>query len=147
MSDAAQILSILIERDIDAFVAIDWDSVAPDFDTVAFTGYSGQSGAMRLRYPTLESYRQAWLEQAEAFRGSDPELLARQLYGAQRLERIEIQGDRALATKIFDGDVDGPSGTSRLAWTTYYFLRFASDRQTWLITGFAGYLPADWNAR
>lgn len=147
MTATAAIHEILIERDIAAFVAGDWDAVQQDFDADAFTGYSGASGFMRLEFPSLDGYRSSWLEQAAQFRGLDPARLAEQLHAAQRLDRIEISGDRALATKLFDGVVEGPSGAQRLAWTTYYFLRRSPHDDRWLITGFAGYLPERWNAR
>lgn len=147
MTASSAIHEILIERDIAAFVAGDWDAVRPDFDADAFTGYSGASGVMRLEFPSLDDYRSSWLGQAVPFRGLDPTRLAAQLHAAQRLDRIEVSGDRALATKLFDGVVDGPSGAQRLAWTTYYFLRRRPHDDRWLITGFAGYLPERWNAR
>lgn len=147
MTAGSAIHEILIERDIAAFVAGDWDAVQPDFVADAFTGYSGASGAMRLQFPSLDSYRSSWLEQAAQFRGLNPTRLAEQLHAAQRLDHIEISGDRALATKLFDGVVESPSGAQRLAWTTYYFLCRDSGEGRWLITGFAGYLPESWNAR
>lgn len=147
MTTAGSIHQILIERDISAFVAADWETVRPDFDADAFTGYSGSSGVVRLEYASLDSYRASWLKQAEEFRGLDSALLADQLHAAQRLHRVDVSGDRALATKLFDGTVDGPTGRLRLAWTTYYFLRLHAREQRWLITGFTGYLPEEWNAR
>lgn len=147
MTAAASIRHILIERDISAFVAADWEAVRPDFDADAFTGYGGSSGVMRLEYPTLESYRVSWLQQAEQFRGLDAARLTDQLHAAQRIDRVDVSGDRALATKLFDGTVEEPTGELRLAWTTYYFLRLDPREQRWLITGFAGYLPEGWNAR
>ena len=147
MNHATLIHEALILRDIEAFVAADWAVVEPDFDSVAFAGYSAESGTLRLQYASLERYRDSWLDQAAAFQGSDPARLSEQLHAAQRLAHVDVTEDRALATKVFDGVVDAPSGPSRLAWTTYYFLAFDATLQRWRITGFVGYLPSEWNAR
>lgn len=142
MSAHDQLHDILIHRDVDAFVAGDWDSTAADFDAEAFTGYSGGDGTLRLTYPTLAAYRDSWLEQATEFAGSPPEHLRSQLLSAQRISRIEITDDKALCMKVFDGTVAGPDlQPHHLTWTTYYFLRHDASTQRWLITGFVGYLP------
>lgn len=148
MSDERQIHEILIDRDIEAFVAGDWSATAADFDEAAFVGYSGADGTVRLQFPTLDSYRESWLSQAaELAAGPGREALAAQLGAAQRISRIEIAGNRALAVKIFDGTIDVAGGEWRtLQWSTYYFLRLDSAPRRWLITGFMGYLPTEWNA-
>lgn len=139
MNDEALIHSILIDRDIAAFVSADWDSAATDFDGDSFVGCSGESGTVRLAFPTLDAYRDSWLAQARDMR--DVDRLDEQLHAAQRLDLIDVSGDRAVATKIFDGVIAGPGGEVPLAWTTYYFLRRDAGLARWLITGFLGYLP------
>lgn len=147
MSDERQITEILIDRDIRAFTASDWDAVADDFDADRFTGYSGADGTVRLAFATLDAYRRSWLAQAAELTASgDVGRLAAQLGAAQRIERIEVSGRQALAVKVFDGAVDMPGEPRTLRWTTYYFLRFDADRQRWLVTGFLGYLPTEGNA-
>lgn len=140
-----QIRDVLLTRDIDAFVAADFELARADFDESQFTAYSGADGVMRLQYPDLESYRADWLAQAETFRGVDPTVLATQLHAVQRIARLEVNGMRALATKIFDGEIPTPLGPTTLAWTTYYFLRADDRKHRWLITGFIGYLPTPWS--
>ncbi|WP_127473938.1 hypothetical protein [Microbacterium sulfonylureivorans] len=140
-----QIRDVLITRDIDGFVAGDFELVRSDFDESQFTAYSGADGSMRLTYPDLEGYRADWLAQAETFRDVDPAVLTAQLHAVQRIARLEVSGTQALATKIFDGEVDTPVGPTILAWTTYYFLRAHESEHRWLITGFVGYLPSTWS--
>ncbi|MFF2493989.1 hypothetical protein [Agromyces sp. NPDC058064] len=147
MNHATLIHELLIQRDIDGFVAGDWTAVETDFDAAAFMGSSGESGIIRLAFPALNNYRDSWLAQAERYRGMDGDLLSQQLHAAQRLERIDVSDGRALVTKVFDGTVDSPSGPTHLAWTTYFFLRFDGDRRRWLITGFVGFLPTGSDAR
>lgn len=147
MSDEQVIHEILIDRDIAAFAAGDWESASEDFDRDAFIGYSGEGGTARVRFPSLDSYGESWLAQAAAFRGVDAGALVRQLHAVQRLESIDVAEGRALATKVFAGSIDLPDGTvSHLDWTTYYFLRFHHVEERWLITGFLGYLPRERNS-
>jgi hypothetical protein len=145
MSDAAEIRSILLDRDIAAFVARSWESVRADFDAHAFVGYSGEHGGLQAQFPSLESYRDAWLAQACEWNRADPRELAEQLHAVQRIVRLEISKGRAIATKVFDGELRLTGHDSqRLEWTTYYFLRHDDQACRWLITGFVGYLPPDW---
>jgi hypothetical protein len=130
---------VVLERDTDAFAAADWSLVADDFDEASFVGYAGSddpAATWRVAYPTLASYRDEWLRQAEEMgRKGDPADIAREIRGACRVAEVRINGDRALVRKQFDGVAMG----DRLLWQTYYFLRRAGER--WLITGFVGYLP------
>lgn len=145
MTVEEQIAEILITRDIDAFVAGDFDRVRDDFDERLFTAYSGAGGIVTLAYPDLDSYRTEWLAQARAFRDVDPAVLAEELRAAQRITRLQVRGGRALATKVFDGEVLASEGRTALHWTTYYFLRADDREDRWLITGFVGYLPTTWS--
>lgn len=139
MSDKSAITEILIDRDITAFVIGAWDDIAEDFDAEHFTGYSWDGTRVGLSYPTLEHYRNDWLRQAEAFSSMDRIRLRKQLHDVQRLVRIDVDGNRALAVKVFNGTVDGADGPQHLEWTTYYYLSKLAG--SWRITGFHGYLP------
>ncbi len=144
-SDVAEITEITLTRDTAAFVHRDWKRVESDFDAEVFVGYRGGQplgGPWEIGFPTLESYRDLWLKDAEAqTRGVPPEVLEQQLLAACRLAQIEIRGGWALVRKEFDGTVGPASTPIELRWRTYYFLRRDSDR--WRITGFVGYLPFD----
>lgn len=147
MTAQDDIREILIERDIMTFVRADWDAASRDFDAEQFSGLSAESGQLQLRYPTLETYRESWLAQAAEFSGPDRGLLEDQLRSVQSIERIDVSQGRALAVKVFAGELrDATGAPRRLDWTTFYSLRFDDARQRWLITGFVGYIPRDWNA-
>ncbi|WP_106745862.1 hypothetical protein [Yoonia maritima] len=147
--DRRAIWEMLVPRDIDAFVAADWLAVADDFIVENFTGVSGhfQSDPDQydLAYPTLEAYRDDWIRQARDFVAQrdagayegDPR---DGIYGATRLEKIEITGDAALVRKKFDGQLKRIDGTTeRMNWQTLYWCRRKDGR--WKIAGFVGYLP------
>jgi hypothetical protein len=141
--DRAGIWDMLVKRDIRAFVAGDWPQVAGDFLADSFFAVDGQLRAdpdcWRLGLHSLDAYRRSWLEQSEAMRGVAASLET-QLYDATILRDIEIEADRALAHKKFDGQVrrhDG--GIERLSWQTLYMCRKVADG--WKIAGFIGYLP------
>lgn len=147
-SDRASIWRMLVERDCHAFTNSDWSRVADDFDEQNFDGIDagGSSNPDRwtLRYPTLASYRDAWLTMAGSFRSMRLPPATGHLdliYQVTRLNVIEIQGDRALAHKKFCGRqplIDG--GTYEVRAQSLYRLR-REHETTWRICGFVGYLP------
>ncbi|WP_435168915.1 hypothetical protein [Falsirhodobacter sp. 1013] len=143
--DRRAIWEMLVPRDIDAFVAADWDAVAGDFIDANFTGLSGHfqpdPQGVTLAFPDLATYRTEWLRQAEEFGrqafAGDPRA---DIFAATRLEEIEITADAALVRKKFDGHLrraDG--GVDRMNWQTLYWCR--KDGGRWKIAGFVGYLP------
>jgi enamine deaminase RidA (YjgF/YER057c/UK114 family) len=142
--DRRAIWETLVERDIRAFLAEDWSLTAPDFEEDGFVGHSGTASPdeWRVSYPSLDSYCKAWIEQARDFsklrlKDVDKETF---LFNATELTRIDINGDRALAHKKFNGRaeaVDAPDVV--LKWQTLYRLRRRNGR--WKMTGFLGYLP------
>lgn len=142
MSHPDAIREILIDRDIAAFVARDWEQTRIDFDERGFTGLSGEGGTVSITFPSLDDYRDSWLTQAAEFADADPAAVAEQLHDVQRIDELHIAGSRAVARKVFDGSIelDGRD-PRRLEWTTYYFLRLDRSSSRWLITGFLGYLP------
>ncbi len=143
--DRRAIWQMLVERDITAFLAADWQLVAGDFISDGFMGIDGKKmpdpDDWRLSFPTLDTYRVEWLRQAAETQATDfAEDPGAAIFRATRLEQIEISGDCAIAHKKFDGSIaraDG--GTDRLLWQSLYFCRKQEGR--WKISGFAGYLP------
>ena len=111
-----QLWEMLVHRDFVAFLAEDWSLMAPDFWAEGFCGIDAHMSAdphqWTISFPTVESYRDAWLQQAEQFR--KVELVGMEklafLFSCGRLARIEITGDRALAHKKFDGAAKTVSG-------------------------------------
>ncbi|MFN3663219.1 nuclear transport factor 2 family protein [Yoonia sp.] len=148
-NDRAAIWDMLVQRDIDAFVAADWDAVAGDFIADNFTGFSGhfqrEPDGYTLAYPTLSAYRDDWIRQAQDFGAQkaagayagDPRA---GIFAATRLEEIEITGDAALVRKRFDGHLPRSDGSrEKMNWQTLYWCRRLDGR--WKIAGFLGYLP------
>lgn len=144
-ADRSQIWTMLVERDIAAFVAADWSVVDGDFIKEGFLGInggkSGNPDDWRISFPTLEAYRDDWIRQARETQKLDyAENVLDGIHRATSLTEIEINGDIAVAHKKFDGEIaltDG--GKDVLNWQTLYFLRKVSGE--WKLTGFAGYLP------
>jgi hypothetical protein len=143
--DRHAIWTMLVERDIDAFVAADWGMVAGDFVATGFLGLdacrSDIPDSWRIAFPSVEAYRDEWLRQARATRDTAfAEPLRAAIFRATTLRDIDIAGDRAVARKKFDGTirkVDG--GLETLNWQTLYFCR--REDGVWRIAGFVGYLP------
>lgn len=146
-SDTARraIWTMLVPRDIDAFLAADWSMVADDFIEAAFIGINADwrtnPDEWKLTFPTLEAYRDEWLRQAGEFatqpHGEDPRAA---IFRTTTLEDIEINGETALARKKFDGGILlGDGTTAVMKWQTVYYCRF--HRGAWKISGFTGYLP------
>lgn len=146
-SDASRhaIWQMLVERDIDAFLAADWSRVASDFVEDGFIGIDGRREVSpdkwRLAFPSLSAYREEWLRQARDFAGqSFAEDTRKAIFTTTVLEDIEIGGDLALARKKFDGSLRRSDGTiDILKWQTLYYCRRHEGR--WKISGFTGYLP------
>lgn len=146
-SDAARhaIWTMLVERDIAAFLAADWSMVAADFVADGFIGIdagrNANPGAWRLGFPTLAAYRNEWLRQAHAFRDQRfAEDVRAAIFATTTLEEIEVAGDTALARKVFDGGLKkADGGYDAMKWQTIYSCRQHEGR--WKISGFTGYLP------
>jgi hypothetical protein len=148
--DRAAIWDMLVWRDINAFVVADWGQVADDFDEPAFFGIDAgklvNPDDWKLGFPDLESYKQRWLSQAGIFRATDFAEDARAaIFNATRLVDIDINGDRAIAHKKFDGRIrKADGGEDRLLWQTLYNCVRKNGR--WMICGFTGYLPNPFGA-
>lgn len=144
-ADRHAIWEMLVTRDIDAFLAADWGMVENDFVADGFIGIDGcgtdNPDHWRLAFPTLDAYRDIWLGQAQDFArqelGEDPRTA---IFTTTVLRDIEIEGDRALVRKKFDGGITKADGSRDIMnWQTLYYCRKVDGR--WKITGFTGYLP------
>ncbi|ELV8578690.1 RidA family protein [Vibrio vulnificus] len=145
--DRHQIWEILILRDIEAFIANDWSITEPDFDESSFYGIdafkSSNSDNWKVKYHSLSQYRDEWLRQRSEFKlincKNDP---AVELFEAQKVTDIEINGHIAVAHKKFNGKLSLIEGDDiPLVWKTLYYLSKSSG--TWKVTGFTGYMPND----
>jgi len=141
--DRSAIWDMLVHRDIDAYLAGNWDAVQDDFIAEGFIGINGNGAGnadrWTLGFAQLEDYRAGWLGGVV-----DPadfaEDLRTAIFRATSLDHIDINGDMALAHKKFDGSVERVDGTQMvLKWQSLYYLRRIGGR--WKIFGFTGYLP------
>jgi enamine deaminase RidA (YjgF/YER057c/UK114 family) len=119
--------------------------VAGDFIETEFwgidAGFNPNPDTWKLGFSNLDSYRSEWLRQAREFPAShaehDPHAA---LLALVSLREIEINGDRALARKTFDGSLAVLCGEPlALRWQTHYYCRRVNGH--WRIVGFTGYLP------
>jgi len=142
--DRSQIWEMLVERDIAAFVAADWNMVAGDFIEQGFLGIhahrSRNPDEWTAAFPTLGQYRDEWLRQAEESANTKfAEPLAEAVHRATSLTQIDLDGDMAIAHKKFDGQVKLADGSvDTLNWQTLYYCR--RDGGRWKIAGFTGYM-------
>jgi hypothetical protein len=137
---------MLVTRDFVSFLAADWSAMQPDFWADGFCGIDAHGSAdpahWTIAFPTVESYRDEWLRQAEKFQRYQFDGIDKLefLFAGSRLDRIEIVGQRALAHKKFDGTattVDGQEVVLR--FQSIFHLATIGER--WKIAGFVGYLP------
>lgn len=143
----AELWEVCVRRDIEAFLAQDWDLCANDFYAQGFIGLDGAHSSSpsdwSLAFPTLDHYRSAWIEQSREFASrsyvDDPRSA---LYTAMSLPRIEIDGSDALVHKRLTGQLAEPGGAiTVLNWQSIFFaIRIAGE---WKLRGFVGYLPND----
>lgn len=144
-ADRHALWEMLVRRDIDAFLAQDWSMVEGDFAADRFYGmhahFLSNPDSWRLDFPNVEVYRDEWLRQgAETARTEFAEPLRAALFRVTNLRDIDINGDRAVLHKKFDGTVAKADGSvDVLNWQTLYFCqRIDGD---WKIAGFVGYMP------
>lgn len=142
--DRGPIWEMLMTRDFAAFAARDWSMIEGDFLPDRFLGVHGRFSAdpsdWRPDFPTLGSYRDEWLRQAEASAATAyAEPLVQALLKVVSVPRIDVLGDRAVLHKVFDGSLRRQDGTrERLDWLTLYFCHSVEGR--WRIAGFVGYI-------
>jgi hypothetical protein len=144
-ADRRAIWDMLVQRDIRAFVAGDWDAHFADFAPDGFFGIDGRFSdapdSWRATFADIARYREAWLAGSAELAGRiDPTNLERALFALTTLREIEIVDDFAMARKKFDGTIPlAGAEPAVLRWQTLYFCRRIADR--WRIAGFLGYLP------
>ena len=144
-ADRSAIWTMLVPRDIKAYVQADWSMVADDFVAGDFMGINGNRldnpDGWTISFPTLDDYRDEWLRQAhEGQKTQYAEDVEAGIHRATSLTETEISGERAVAHKKFNGEIrKADGGVDRLNWQTLYFCRKVGGQ--WKLTGFVGYLP------
>lgn len=143
-ADRHALWEMLVRRDIDAFLAQDWSMVEDDFIADNFFGmhahFLNDADAWRLQFPRLDIYRDEWLRQAKETAAEDfDEPLRPALFRITNLRDIDVDGDRAVLHKKFNGVIAKPDGNQRLRWQTLYFCQRIDT--AWKILGFVGYMP------
>jgi len=143
--DRAAIWTMLVVRDITAYVRSDWAMVETDF--VSATEFVSVDAGLRSNPDSwrpgrgLAAYRDSWLRGSAALSAATPaEQLEAELHQATILRDIDIHENEAVAHKKFDGTIHRPDGgTTHLDWQTLYLCR--RDAGRWRIRGFIGHLP------
>lgn len=147
-ADRHALWDILIARDANAFVAADWLVCDGDFAHDRFEGISAHGSFdpinWTLRYPTVELYRDDWLQMAERFLkvplASTPH--RELLYRMQSFAKVEIADGRAIVWKQFWAD-EPLVGGERYKICAQSVYRLLSIDGKWKIVGFVGYLPME----
>jgi hypothetical protein len=150
-ADRHALWEALIARDSDAFAAADWSLCDDDFAHERFEGITAQGSInpidWALRYPTVESYRDDWLEMAKSYLDLPLAAVTHRdlLYKMQSFAKVEIRVDRAVVWKQFRADEPLANGErySICAQSVYRLHRIDG---RWLIVGFVGYLPLEASA-
>jgi hypothetical protein len=144
-TDNHAIWEMLVRKDVEGFVAEDWSILAPSFKTEGFCGLDAKRSmhpaGWQVQFPTVEAYRDSWLEDARRS-ASTPYAEDRRmaLYRATNMLDIRINGLAATARKIFDDAIAMVDGSShRLNWQSVFFCM--KEGGTWKVTGFVGFLP------
>lgn len=136
---------MLVDRDIRAFVAVDWSMVEEDFIEDHFMGIDGgrqgNPDGWTLGYPDLSSYKDEWLRQAKETAAVDwGEDITAAFFRITHMRDIEIAGDTALVHKKFIGTILKANGEKVTTdWQTLYRCRKVNGQ--WKIAGFLGYIP------
>lgn len=144
-ADRSAIWTMLVPRDIAAYVNADWSMVENDFAADDFMAINGNRtdnpDGWTISFPTLADYRDEWLRQAHEGQATVyAEDVEAGIHRATNLTEIEINGTRAVAHKKFYGTIKlADGGVDRLNWQTLYFCRKIAGQ--WKLTGFVGYLP------
>lgn len=147
-ADTHALWDLLVARDSDAFAAADWALCDDDFAHERFEGISanGELDPIKwtLRYSTVESYRDDWLQMAERFLSTSFAATSHRelLYKMQTFAKVEIADGRAIVWKQFwaDEPLTNEERYQISAQSVYRLQRIAG---VWKIVGFIGYLPME----
>jgi hypothetical protein len=150
-ADRHALWQALIARDSDSFVAADWSMCDGDFAHERFEGISAHGSLnpvdWTLRYPTVVSYRDDWLQMAERYLKVPLAAVSHRelLYKMQTFAKVEIEDDRAIVWKQFRADEPLTNGERYgiCAQSVYRLHRIGGQ---WKIVGFVGYLPLEASA-
>jgi hypothetical protein len=144
-SEEHSVFETVVVRDVEAFVAGDWERVAGDFIDHGFFGLDARGtsdpSGWRLTYPTLAAYRERWLTQSAAFRARrhrvDP---TEAMFSLLTVPMLKLDLDSGLLLKRFDGtiEVDAAEPVS-LSRESLFVLRRVDG--IFRVAGFVGYLP------
>ena len=98
-SDAYHLWQMLVERDIEAFLAGDWALVEDDFLADSFTAIDAQGDPnpdnWRLSFTTLADYRASWLEQSAEMRAKvQVDTLRAGIINATNMDEIEKTSEK-----------------------------------------------------
>jgi AraC-like DNA-binding protein len=143
-TDHHEFWEMLVHRDVEAFMARDWQALKRDFIEEGFIGVDGRRltsiDSWRLTFPNLEAYGREWRKQAANYARRFRRGLREALYAAMKISSVEITGEVALVHRKFDGKLTA-AGRQRvnLQWQTLYLCRKRAGR--WKIASFVGYLP------
>jgi hypothetical protein len=147
-ADRYALWEMLVARDSQSFAKADWSLCEDDFARDRFEGISAHGSfdpvKWTLKYPTVESYRDDWLEMARRFLNLPLEGISHYdlLMRMQRFAKTEIADDRALVWKQFRADEPLRNGDRyRISAQSVYRLHRVEGR--WRIVGFVGYLPLE----
>jgi hypothetical protein len=126
-ADRREIWTMLVERDIDAFLTIDWSMVDSDFRWERFLDLHADESELpdnwRFDFPDMETYRDEWLRQAKATQAVEyAEPVRDALFRASNLRDIDLKGNAAVCHKKFDGTIALAGGGIEVTnWQTLYF--------------------------
>lgn len=134
-SDVDVIVDMLWTSDSAAFARRHWEDIAADFDDESFVGHVCGPDPTRwsLAYPTLASYRDAWLAAAHDLPMQDETQALEFTLSSSTITDVEVRDDRATVRKSFHDP-----GTARETGVTMYLLRRISG--AWKIVGFTANL-------
>ena len=140
-ADRHALWQALIARDSDAFAAADWSICDGDFAHEQFEGISAHGSTnpvdWTLRYPTVASYRDDWLEMAERYANVPLAAVSHRefLYRMQRFAKVEIADGRAVVWKQFRADEPLVNG-ERYSLSAQSVYRLRQIYGQWKIVGF-----------
>ena len=147
-ADRGELWEILIARDSDAFAASDWSACDGDFARDRFEGITANGSFnpidWALRYPTVESYCDDWLQMSERYLRVPLAATPHRelLYRMQTFAKVEIADGRAIVWKQFWAD-EPLTGGDRYQLSAQSVYRLHQIDGRWKIVGFVGYLPME----